>query len=91
MKAVLISLVTVFALIHNLPVTIIGITLMFISLTIFGMLRVLLTTVSREALQDDYHMNELKEGMIPAYNLYEKDGEVYIDDRKNSPIKLKRV
>ncbi|MGO9388083.1 MAG: A24 family peptidase C-terminal domain-containing protein [Methanobacterium sp.] len=81
-KAVLISLVTVFALIHNLPVTIIGITLMFISLTIFGMLRVLLTTVSREALQDDYHMNELKEGMIPAYNLYEKDGEVYIDDKK---------
>ena len=32
---------------------------MFI-LTIFGMLRVLLTTVSREALQDDYHMNGFK-------------------------------
>jgi preflagellin peptidase FlaK len=81
-KAVLISLVTVFALIHNLPVTLIGITVLFISLTIFGILRVLLTTVSREALQDDYHINELKEGMIPAYNLYEKDGKVYVDDKR---------
>jgi preflagellin peptidase FlaK len=81
-KAVLISLVTVFALIHNLPVTIIGIIVLFISLTVFGVLRVLLTSVSREALQDDYHINELKEGMIPAYNLYENDGEVYVDDKR---------
>jgi preflagellin peptidase FlaK len=65
-----------------LPVTIIGIIVLFISLTVFGVLRVLLTSVSREALQDDYHINELKEGMIPAYNLYENDGEVYVDDKR---------
>jgi preflagellin peptidase FlaK len=43
---------------------------------------VLLTRVSREALQDDYPISELKVGMIPAYNLYEKDGKVYFDDKR---------
>jgi preflagellin peptidase FlaK len=81
-KAVLISLVTVFALIQNFKVTILGITVLFISLTAFGVIRVLLTSVSREALQDEYTINELKEGMIPAYNLYEKNGEVYVDDKR---------
>ena len=41
----------------------------------------LLTTVSREALQDDYKIADLKEGMIPAYNLYERDDKIYVDDK----------
>ncbi len=36
--------------------------------------------MSKEALQDDYRITELKEGMIPAYSVYEKDDSVYIDD-----------
>ena len=41
----------------------------------------LLTSISREALQDDYKIEELKEGMIPAYSVYEKDKKVFIDDK----------
>ncbi len=81
-KAVLISLVTVFALINNLKVTLLGIVILFIGLTLIEVVKVLLTNVSKEALQDDYTINELKEGMIPAYNLYEKDGKVYFDDKR---------
>jgi preflagellin peptidase FlaK len=81
-KAVVVSLVTVFALIQNFQVTILGIIILFIFLTVIGIVRVLLTRVSREALQDDYPISELKVGMIPAYNLYEKDGKVYFDDKR---------
>jgi preflagellin peptidase FlaK len=41
----------------------------------------LLTTVSREALQDDYPVSDLKEGMIPAYKLYWTDHEILVDDK----------
>ena len=80
-KAVLISVVTVFALIQNLQVTITGIIVVFLSITFIEIIRKLLTKVSREALQDDYKIDELKEGMIPAYNLYQKDDEVYFDKK----------
>lgn len=80
-KLGLISLVTVFALIQNVRVTIIGILLIFISLNIVNLVKIILTRVSREALQDDIPINELSEGMIPAYNLYERDDNYYIDDK----------
>jgi preflagellin peptidase FlaK len=44
-------------------------------------IRALLTKVNKEALQDDYKIDDLKEGMIPAYPLYQKDDEVYYDDK----------
>lgn len=80
-KAVLISVVTVYALITNLWVTISGIILIFISIVVIEIVKKLLTSVSKEALQDDYKIDELKEGMIPAYNLYENDEKAYVDDK----------
>jgi preflagellin peptidase FlaK len=80
-KAVLISVLTVYALITNFKITITGIVLIFISLIIIGIARKLLTSVSKEALQDNYKISELKEGMIPAYSIFEKDNKVYVDDQ----------
>jgi preflagellin peptidase FlaK len=80
-KAVLISVVTVYALITNFKITISGIVLIFISITILEIVKKLLTSVSKEALQDNYKMSELKEGMIPAYSVFEKDNRVYVDDQ----------
>ena len=80
-KAVLVSVVTVYALFTNFKITLTGIVLIFISLTIFEIVKKLLTSVSREALQDDYKISELKEGMIPAYSVFEKDNKVYVDDQ----------
>lgn len=80
-KAVLLSVVTVYALITNFQVTVSGIILIFISVIVMEILKKLLTSVSREALQDNYTIAELKEGMIPAYNIYEKDNEVYVDNQ----------
>lgn len=80
-KAVLVSVVTVFALIQNVQVAITGIIIVFLSIMIIGIIQKLLTRVSKEALQDDYKIDELKVGMIPAHNLYQKDGEVYFDDK----------
>jgi preflagellin peptidase FlaK len=80
-KAVLISVVTVYALITNFQVTVSGIIFLFISVTVIEVMKKLLTSVSKEALQDNYTIDELKEGMIPAYNIYEKDNEVYADNQ----------
>ncbi|WP_144011621.1 A24 family peptidase C-terminal domain-containing protein [Methanobacterium paludis] len=80
-KAVIISVVTVFALYEKFEITLMGILFLMISLTVIEIIKKLLTTVSREALQDDYNISELREGMIPAYNLYEKYDKVYTDDK----------
>ncbi len=80
-KAVLVSVIMILSLIQNLQVTISGIILLFILFTVIEIVKILLTKVSKEALQDDYKINQLEEGMIPAYNLYQRDGEVYYDDK----------
>lgn len=81
-KAVLVSLVTVAALFYNFQITIISMVVLFISIIILEVVRKLLTSVSREALQDDIPLDELSEGMIPAYNMYQQDDdEIYVDDK----------
>lgn len=80
-KAVLVSVVVVGALFYNLNITIISMIVLFISLTIIGIIRKFLTSVNKEALQDEYPLEELSEGMIPAYNLYQRDDKVYVDDK----------
>jgi archaeal preflagellin peptidase FlaK len=81
-KAVLVSLVTVASLFYDIKITIISIVVLFISIIIIELVRKLLTSVSREALQDDIPLDELKEGMIPAYNLYQRDDQdVFVDDK----------
>ncbi|WP_048190737.1 A24 family peptidase C-terminal domain-containing protein [Methanobacterium sp. SMA-27] len=80
-KAVLLSLVTVYALITNLYVTLTGIVIIFISIVLIEIIKKLLTSVSKEALQDDYNIEDLKEGMISTYNIYEKDNEIVIGDK----------
>lgn len=89
-KAVVVSLVTVAALFYNFQVTIISVVVLFISIIILEVVRKLLTSVSREALQDDIPLNKLSEGMIPAYNIYQQDDdEIYVDD-KSFTDKLKK-
>lgn len=80
-KAVFVSLFTVAALFYNFQITISSMVVLFISIMIIEVVRKLLTSVSKEALQDDYPLEELKEGMIPAYNLYQRDDEIYLDDK----------
>lgn len=80
-KAALVSVVMVLSLIQNLQVTILGFIVLFIIMTVTAVVRKLMTKASKEALQDDYKINELKEGMISAYNLYQKGDGVYYDDK----------
>ena len=80
-KLVLVAAVTVYALYRNVEVTITGIVVLFLSLSFVQIIRKLLTKVSKEALQDDYKINELKEGMIPAHNLYQSGDKIYYDDK----------
>ncbi len=78
-KAIIVSVATVYALIINWEITIPSIVFVFISINIIEIVKKLLTSVSKEALQDDYHIDDLKIGMIPAYNIYENSEEVYED------------
>jgi archaeal preflagellin peptidase FlaK len=80
-KAVFVSLFTVAALFYNFQITISSMVVLFISIIIIEIIRKLLTSVSKEALQDDYPLEKLQEGMIPAYNIYERDDEIYVDDK----------
>lgn len=80
-KAVLISLVTVFALFYNFKITITSMALLFVSIMVIEIIKQLLTTVSREALQDDYSTKDLREGMILAHHLYQKNEVVYWDEK----------
>ena len=80
-KAALVSIVMILSLIQNLEVTIYGFILLFIIITAIAIIRKLLTKANREALQDDYKINELEKGMISAYNLYQKGDEIYYDDK----------
>ncbi|MBI4814461.1 MAG: prepilin peptidase [Methanobacterium sp.] len=88
-KAVVVSLITVAALFYNFKITIISIVVLFISIIIIEIVRKLLTSVSREALQDDIPLDELQEGMIPAYNLYQRDNDEVLVDDKSFTDKMK--
>jgi preflagellin peptidase FlaK len=80
-KAVFVSVLTVFALYSNLTLTISSVIVLFILLTAVEIIKKLLITVNKKALQDDYEIKDLKEGMIPAYNIYQRNDEIYIDDK----------
>ena len=80
-KAVLVSIVTVYALITSFQITVTGMVLIFVSLTVIGVIKKLLTSVSSQALQDDYRIEDLKEGMIAAYSVYESEDRVYTDKK----------
>ena len=88
-KAVVVSLITVAALFYNFKITIISVVVLFISIIIIEIVRKLLTSVSREALQDDIPLDELQEGMIPAYNLYQRDNDEVLVDDKSFTDKMK--
>ena len=80
-KAVVVSVLIVFALYKSVYLTIIGVIVLFLVLNVIELIKSLLTTVNKKALQDDYEINDLKEGMIPAYNMYKKDDEIYFDKK----------
>jgi archaeal preflagellin peptidase FlaK len=80
-KAVLIAVAVIYSAYTYFQVTLIGIGTLFVTLIIIGIVRKLLTSVSREALQDDYPIEKLKEGMILAYKLYQKNDELQWDEK----------
>jgi Flp pilus assembly protein, protease CpaA len=80
-KAVVITIFTVYALYTRLELALIGIIVLFISITAVALLRVFLVSVNKKALQDNHEISDLKEGMIPAYSIYQNNDEVYIDDK----------
>ena len=88
-KAVVVSLVTVAALFYNFKITIISAVVLFISIIIIEIVRKLLTSVSKEALQDDIPLDKLHEGMIPAYKLYQRDDDEVFVDNKSFTDKMK--
>jgi preflagellin peptidase FlaK len=80
-KAVIVSAFTVFALYSNLYLAISSVIILFIIITATEIVKTLLLTVNKKALQDNYEIEDLKEGMIPAYNMYQRNEEVYIDEK----------
>lgn len=80
-KAVIISILTVFAFYTDLKLTITSIILLFISITVIRIIIKMLTSVNKKALQDDVQIENLKEGMILANNVYENENGVYVDDK----------
>lgn len=79
-KAIIVSVLVVFALYNNLFLTLSSVTVLFIMITAFEVIKNLLTTVNKKALQDDLKIDDLKEGMISAYNIYMMGNEVHVDD-----------
>ncbi|MEN6329944.1 MAG: A24 family peptidase C-terminal domain-containing protein [Methanobacteriaceae archaeon] len=80
-KAVIIAAGVIYSLYAYFQVTLIGIATLFITLIVIGIVRKLLTSVSREALQDNYPIEKLKEGMILAYKLYQRNDELHWDEK----------
>jgi preflagellin peptidase FlaK len=80
-KAAVVSVSMILSLIQNLEVTTYGFIILFIIITATAIIRKLLTKANKEALQDDYKISELENGMISAYNLYHKGDEIYYDDK----------
>lgn len=81
LKAVVVAVTVAFALYSRFEITLISIGFLLVSITFINIIKKILTSVSKEALQDDYKISELQDGMIPAYNMYELDGEIQIDDK----------
>jgi preflagellin peptidase FlaK len=80
-KAVVIAMAVIYSLYTYFQVTLIGIVTLFVILIVIGIVRKLLTSVSREALQDDYSIEELKEGMILAHKLYQENDKLQWDEK----------
>lgn len=86
-KAIVISVLIVFSLythIDNLLLALSGISVLFILITATGIIKTFLTSVNKKALQDEYKIEDLKEGMIPAYRMYQQDDKIYVDDKSFS-------
>jgi len=81
LKIILIFFVTVYMLITNVYILFTEIIFIYISIIVFDIIKKLLTSISKEAFQDNYNIEDLKEGMISAYNIYEKDDKIIIADK----------
>jgi len=79
-KAVIVSVIIVYSLYTNFELTVSGVVILWVSITVIQLIRKLLTSITREALQDTMGVDELKEGMILASTLYRKGDEYYFDD-----------
>lgn len=83
-KAIIISILIIFGLynnLNNLFLALSSMLVLFIIITLTGILRNLLFSVNKKALQDTYKIEDLKEEMILAHSLYEDENKVYFDDK----------
>lgn len=80
LKAIVVSAVLVYSLYRNFELTVSGVVILWVSITIIQLIRKLLTSVAREALQDTVKVSELREGMILAHSLYRRGDDYYFDD-----------
>lgn len=67
--------------VDSLWLTLTGIPLLWLVIMVFDLFKILLFSVNQQALQDDYPLDELEEGMIAAHPLYAHGDEVYYDDK----------
>ncbi|MDD3984848.1 MAG: A24 family peptidase C-terminal domain-containing protein [Methanobacterium sp.] len=81
LKTILIFSVTVYMLITDVYILFTGIIFIYISIIVVDIIKNLLTSISKEVLQDNYKIEDLKAGMIPAYNIYEQYGKIIIADK----------
>ena len=79
-KAVMVSAILFYSLYRNFELTVSGVVILWVSITVIQLIRKLLTSITREALQDTVSVDELKEGMILASTLYRRGDEYYFDD-----------
>lgn len=76
----MVSAILVYSLYRNFELTVSGVVILWVSITVIQLIRKLLTSITREALQDTVSVDELKEGMILASTLYRRGDEYYFDD-----------
>lgn len=80
-KAVVLLILTLYGLYTGFQLTVVSIVMLLISLTIIRVILKILTSITRKALQNDFKVEELKEGMIPAFKIYEGEDKVIVDDK----------
>ncbi|HOQ19747.1 MAG: A24 family peptidase C-terminal domain-containing protein [Methanothermobacter sp.] len=81
LKAPVVGVITAYSFYRNPQLTLTGIIILWLSMIILQVGKRVLGRQGREALQDNLKVEQLEEGMILAYGLYEKGGKYYFDDK----------
>ncbi len=80
-KAVVITVLTIYALYTGFQLTLVSIATLFVTMTIIKLIIKIMTSITKKALQDNYKVEDLKEGMITSYKMYESDDKIIFDNK----------